>query len=321
MEAYLGFICRRNETHRLIPTVSKELNTPDLQLHCSSDSCNGVRFFRCTKVFSNPGPHLEENSSNYLYVNVSLIKVGCRVSLPLLTQKGGLKRVYSSKLQFFWRIYRSTRPTDLFSNWRYVTYQCSNCQMTQKVYSLAVMLFTDEQSYEMCCKLGEIPPYGPPFPSRLIKLIDPDRDIFLKGHECENQGLGIGAFTYYRRVVENQKNRILAEIVKVSEKIDVPQDKIDTLREAIQETQFSKSLKMAKDVMPESLLINRQSPILLLHHALSRGVHELSDEECLKLANTVRLVLGELSERLSAVLKDDAELIEAVSTLLRHKSS
>jgi len=221
------------------------------------------------RFFSNPGPHLEENSSNYLYV----------------------------------------------------TYQCSNCQMTQKVYSLAVMLFTDEQSYEMCCKLGEIPPYGPPFPSRLIKLIDPDRDIFLKGHECENQGLGIGAFTYYRRVVENQKNRILAEIVKVSEKIGVPQDKIDTLREAIQETQFSKSLKMAKDVMPESLLINRQSPILLLHHALSRGVHELSDEECLKLANTVRLVLGELSERLSAVLKDDAELIEAVSTLLRHKSS
>ena len=251
------------------PTVSKELNTPDLQLHCSSDSCNGVRFFRCTKVFSNSGPHLEENSSNYLYV----------------------------------------------------TYQCSNCQMTQKVYSLAVMLFTDEQSYEMCCKLGELPSYGPPIPPRLIKLIGPDKDVFIKGRNCENQGLGIGAFTYYRRVVEKQKNRILEAIVKVSEKIDVPQDKIDTLREAIQETQFSKSLKMAKDVMPESLLINRQSPILLLHHALSRGVHELSDEECLKLANTVRLVLGELSERLSTVLKDKTELTEAISTLMHHKSS
>ena len=100
-----------------------------------------------------------------------------------------------------------------------------------------------------------------------------------------------------------------------------PQDKIDTLREAIKETQFSKALEIVKDVMPESLLINGHSPILLLHRALSRGVHELSDEECLKLASTVRLVLGELSERLSAILKDQAELTEAISTLMHHKSS
>ena len=119
--------------------------------------------------------------------------------------------------------------------------------------------------------------------------------------------------------MENQKNRILKEIVKVSEKVEVPQDKIDTLREAIKETQFSKALEIVKDVMPESLLINGHSPILLLHRALSRGVHELSDEECLKLASTVRLVLGELSERLSAILKDQAEL--RLSTLMHHKSS
>lgn len=121
--------------------------------------------------------------------------------------------------------------------------------------------------------------------------------------------------------MENQKNRILAEIVKVFEKIGVPQDKIDTLREAIKETQFSKALKMAKDVMPESLLIDGYNPILLLHHALSRGVHELSDEECLERANTIRLVLGELSERLSAILKDKAELRKAISTLMHHKNN
>ena len=249
--------------------VRAEINTPELELHCSNDLCNGVRFFRCTNVFSSTGTHLEENNLNYLYV----------------------------------------------------TYQCSNCQKTVKVYSLAAKLFTIEQSQGGCRKLGELPPYGPPVPPRLIKLIGPDRDIFIKGRNCENQGLGIGAFTYYRRVVENQKNRILAEIVKVSEKIGVPQDKIDTLREAIKETQFRKALEMAKDVMPESLLINGHSPIFLLYRALSRGVHELSDEECLELASTVRLVLGELSERLSTILKDKAELTEAISTLIHHKGS
>ena len=203
----------------------------------------------------------------------------------------------------------------------YVSYYCCNCESTKKVYSLAAKLIEIKQSRGICYKFGEFPTFGSPISPKLIKLIGPDREIFLKGRNSENQGLGIGAFTYYRRVVENQKNRILEEIIKLSQKVGVPQDKIDTLHEAIKETQFSTALKMTKDVMPESLLIDGHSPILLLHRALSQGVHELTDEECLKRANTVRLVLGELSERLSAVLKDKAELKAAISTLMHDKSS
>ena len=202
-------------------------------------------------------------------------------------------------------------------NYLYVTYQCSNCGKTLKLYSLSVTIDTIGESHGTCYKFGEYPPYGPPVSPKLIKLIGPDRDIFLKGRRCENQGFGIGAFAYYRRVVENQKNRILGEIVKVSKKIGAPQDKIDTLSDAIEETQFSTALNMAKDAIPENLLIDGHSPMRLLHHALSRGVHELSDEECLELASTVRLVLGELSERLSILLKDKAELTKAISTLMQ----
>jgi superfamily I DNA/RNA helicase len=151
-------------------------------------------------------------------------------------------------------------------------------------------------------------------------LIGPDRDEFLKGRRCENQGLGVGAFIYYRRVVENQKDRIIGEIIKVSEKIGASEEKLEKLRNAIKETQFSKALSVAKDAMPESLLINGHSPILLLHSALSEGVHALSDEECLELAGSVRVVLGELSERLSQALKDEAELAKALSTLMHKKN-
>jgi len=170
-------------------------------------------------------------------------------------------------------------------------------------------------------KFGELPTYGPPVPPKLIKLIGPDRDDFLKGRRCENQGLGVGAFIYYRRVVENQKNRILGEIIKVSEKISSAPEKIEILKSAINETQFTKALKMAKEAMPESLLINGHSPILLLHSALSEGVHTLSDEQCLEFAGSVRVVLGELSERLSQALKDEAELTKALSTLMKKKKS
>jgi hypothetical protein len=83
-----------------------------------------------------------------------------------------------------------------------------------------------------CFKFGELPPYGPPTPSRLISLLGPGRDFFLKGRRCENQGLGIGAFVYYRRVVEDQKNRILKQIAKVAETVGAPPETVAALRAA-----------------------------------------------------------------------------------------
>jgi len=242
------------------------LRTPEIQLHCDHENCNGVRFFRCV---------------------------------------GGKDHVLKTKGYEF----------------VYVTYRCSNCQRVQKTFSLAAKLHAEKTPQGECYKFGELPTYGPPVSPKLIKLIGPDRDDFLKGRRCENQGLGVGAFIYYRRVVENQKNRIIGEIIKVSEKIGAPVEKLNKLRASIQETQFSKALDMSKDAMPESLLINGHSPILLLHSALSEGVHALTDEQCLELAGSVRIVLGELSERLSQALKDEAELTKALSTLMNKKKA
>jgi len=236
---------------------------PEIQLHCPSDSCNGIRFFRCVSKKD------EVITDNYRYL--------------------------------------------------YTTYRCSNCQEHIKTYSLAVKIIEAEKPAGEVYKFGELPTYGPPTPPRLIKLIGPDRDTFLKGRRCENQGLGIGAFIYYRRVVENQKDRILNEIIKVSSKLGAPEKNIETLNNAVKETQFSKALSMVKDVIPESLLINGHNPILLLHSALSDGVHAQSDESCLDLASSIRIVLGELSERLSQALKNEAELTRALSTLMNHK--
>ncbi|QNB14272.1 hypothetical protein G5S35_22300 [Paraburkholderia tropica] len=237
---------------------------PDLQLHCPSEQCNGLRFFR---NLSEEKHHLDHKSYTHFYV----------------------------------------------------TYTCSNCRKFEKTYSLAAILSGKADFSGQVYKFGELPPFGPPVPSRLIKLIGPDRDTFLSGRRCENQGLGIGAFVYYRRVIENQKNRILGEIIKICEKIKAPAEKIATLKAAIEETQFSRALDMAKDAMPESLLIDGHSPIQLLHSALSEGVHALTDAQCLELAGSIRVVLGELSERITQALKDEAELSKALSHLMHFK--
>jgi hypothetical protein len=202
----------------------------------------------------------------------------------------------------------------------FIEYICSNCREKRKYFALHIKsLGANTKNPGRAYKFGENPPFGPKTPPRLITLLGDQWPIFLKGRRCEFQGLGVGAFSYYRRVVEHQKGRILDEIIRVSERIGVEVAVIDVLKTARSETQFSKSLSMVKNAIPQALLINGHNPLTLLHSALSDGLHDRTDEHCLELAHDIRIVLADLSERLSQALKDEAELNTAVSRLMKVK--
>lgn len=197
----------------------------------------------------------------------------------------------------------------------FLSYHCKNCQQTPKKYAIATKY--DGQELVTAIKFGEVPSFGPHTPSKLIELIGPDRELFLAGRRCENQGLGIGAFVYYRRVVESQKNRIFEKIIQVTEKIDPKNLIIPDLKEAIKKQSFAESIDAIKHAIPDSLKINGYNPLNLLYKPLSAGVHQKSDKECLELAQSVRVVLVEFANNLSQALKDEAEIKDAISRLLK----
>ena len=241
------------------------LSRPDIQLHCDSDICQGVRFFVCLSQ--------EEYVPN------------------------------SNSRQAF------------------LHYECRNCQKTQKIFAILAL---PQEQYSLngsAIKLGEFPSFGPPIPSRVITLIGPDREVFIRGRRAENQGLGIGAFAYYRRVVENQKGRLIAEIGKVAKRLGADSEVLHRFERAAKETQFSTAIDQVKEVIPQVLLINGHNPLSLLHSALSEGLHAGTDEECLELATSIRVVLNELAERISQALKDEAELKQAISKLMQPRPS
>ena len=93
---------RNNDSQRFIIT-------PEIRLHCSNESCNGTRYFRCT-------------------------------SRPPLVQEGEFVNTY-------------------------LTYLCSNCQRTEKVFSVAVRMDQHNSDYLEtgdCLKFGELPAFGRP---------------------------------------------------------------------------------------------------------------------------------------------------------------
>ena len=197
-------------------------------------------------------------------------------------------------------------------------YICQKCQTQVKSFAIRVLGDVSAPSYGTAdtAKMGEWPAFSFVTPARLITLIGPDRDLFLQGRKAECQGLGIGAFSYYRRIIESQKDRLLSEVLRVARHTNAPANTIEKLERAIGETQFHKAMDMVKDAVPASLLLKGQNPFTLLHGALSRNLHAASDEECLNLARDIRIVLFELAENLGQALKDEAELSGAVSRLL-----
>lgn len=197
-------------------------------------------------------------------------------------------------------------------------YTCGDCLTGFKFYYLWVD-FKDPQSGDVY-KYGELPSFGIPVPNKVLRLFGGDASLFKKGRQCENLGYGVAAFAYYRRVVENHKNDIFNEIIKVCKTVDAPGDVIEELEAAKVEIAFTKSIEKVKSALPQGLLINGHNPLLALHGALSVGLHDESDEACLEAAHAVRLVLTDLVEKMATLKQDNKQLNDAVQLLLRKKT-
>ena len=173
------------------------LSTPNTQLHCSTETCRGVRIFEGSAF---RGPHARGDSKNY-----------------------------------------------------FLTYTCRNCKKGFKTYPLLVHQEQDQAGSAV--KYGEMPAFGPPLPARLLNMVGGDGALLRKGRRAENQSLGIGAFAYYRRVVENQKDSLLEEFRKAAVRLGADQELLDEIKRAREQTQFSEALKLVKDAIPDGLKV------------------------------------------------------------------
>lgn len=192
-------------------------------------------------------------------------------------------------------------------------YICRNCSSYVKLYALA---FENSDKGEfICVKIGELPKHDFKAPSTFMSFIGKNRELYFKGKTCELQGCGVGAFAYYRRLVEYQKNSLFDKIIQVAKQQKMSQDFVSSLESAKSESQFIKTKDIVNKVWPEALNLGGQNPMYLLYSLLSEGVHELSDDECLSKAHDIRLVLFALCDRLEALTKDSAHLESVVKRL------
>ncbi|MBU5214580.1 hypothetical protein [Heyndrickxia oleronia] len=106
-------------------------------------------------------------------------------------------------------------------------------------------------------------------------LKDDYRD-FSKSIGLYSHGIGAGSFVYLRRIFENliEENRLLAS------------KESSWNNESFQQCKMDEKIKMLENYLPQILVENRK-----LYSILSKGIHELSEADCLELFPNVKLAI------------------------------
>ena len=223
--------------------------------------------------------------------------------------------------RFEFDAFASNRPGLGF---RFLVYSCRDCGESTKTYALVTALKAvnaegRESKTAEVMKLGEYPPFGAPIAARIQKLLDKeDLELYRKGSRSEAQGLGIGAATYFRRIVESRWKLLVQELRRAAGRLG--HSDLAVFDDALGETRFSAAVRKLKDAIPAKLLIlNGENPLTLLYSPLSVQLHELTDDQCLQQAADIRIVLTALLENIADVLKDQEELKSAANRLKRRR--
>src|SRR6185369_3522709 len=110
--------------------------------------------------------------------------------------------------------------------------------------------------------------------------------LYKKGLVNRNEGYGLGALTYIRRVVEDKTNELIEVAADLAESHAVDPELVKQIRAATtQKTTYDKKLRLAATVFPETLMIDGINPLAELYKLVSEGVHVLTEEECIRVAD------------------------------------
>jgi hypothetical protein len=158
-------------------------------------------------------------------------------------------------------------------------------------------------------KIGQFPPLSVNIPKALAKnLGDAAADLYKKALVNRNEGYGLAAVTYIRRVVQDKTDELTEVVSQLAESHSIKAEVVEKIRAAKNErTTYDNKLRIAATVLPASLTPDGANPLSELYKLVSEGVHDLSEEDCVRVADETRSVFEFTFTHLRAETKERQE--------------
>lgn len=162
-----------------------------------------------------------------------------------------------------------------------------NCGLCEKNWLTFYVYSGDEEVY----KVGQHPEPSIAIPRRLEKGLKDSAQHYKRALICFNQGYGIAAVAYFRRVVEERTNELIDVVAQLAEANGSSGEEIKKILAAKSERTYDKRLEVASQVIPQSLRPGGVNPLGRLHDLLSDALHGKSEEGSLKTAEEMRFII------------------------------
>lgn len=258
------------------------------------------------------------NEDSFTYINSPAINMFCSTCNSFQTFNMDNE---------YWENYANNefaaRGTDVWGKTVRAVYKCSACNKIGYTFFLEFIvtkISEDGRTYKgYVWKVGQTPAWEIDIDRNLERSLGVDAHLYKKGLVCESQSYGIGAYAYFRRITENVIDELLDSIITL---IDSKEKQIyEKALEAVKKTKVTEEkIELVQDLLPISLQPNGFNPLKSLHSALSEGLHNKTDEECLELADTIKTILVYLLEEIRS-RNDKARVFTTKMKLLLTKNS
>ena len=193
-------------------------------------------------------------------------------------------------------------------------YRCTHCSHFEREFFVKI-----SDDWESIMKVGQFPAWDIKGNNDIEKLLGEHSSYFKRGLICESQGYGIGAFAYYRRIVEEIIDSLLDQISNLLSG-EEKQKYADALAKTKTTRVTAEKIELVKDLLPPILRPNNMNPLSTLHEVLSEGLHADADERCVQLAEAVRNVLVFLTNQIEVSTAAGKSFTESMKGLLDKKS-
>jgi hypothetical protein len=195
----------------------------------------------------------------------------------------------------------------------FLIFICAACRKFERTFTIY-----HNRELKTLEKIGQNPSWTISIDQELAEALGPLETIYRKGLICESQGFGIGAYSYYRRIIEIKIDSLLTDISKLLD--DEKKGEYNAALEQVRkETQAAKKIELVKELLPGSLRPQNLNPLDILYGALSEGIHSMSDEECLELAGEIKHVMSYLIQRIGAINKETANFTSGMRKILEKR--
>jgi hypothetical protein len=168
-------------------------------------------------------------------------------------------------------------------------------------------------------KVGQYPAPSVVLPKDLERNLGEDAaQFYRRALVCRNNGFGLAAATYIRRVVEDKTNELIELAAEAAESHQLDEATVAAIRKAADSTvytRFEDKLQYAGTVFPEMLLVGSYNPLATLFSLVSKGIHGLSEEECITIADDTSAVFEYVFAKLRADMMERNKFVERMKIL------